>query len=57
MKFIIYTIVSADSKEEALEKMTEKMDTANEEFQTDCGNPPDMEWAKKAGFHIKKKID
>ena len=55
MKYVMYVKVTADSKEEALEKFTEKLDKANEEFQIDCGNPPDLDWAKKAGIHFKKE--
>lgn len=54
MKYLVYTTITADSKEEALDKLSEKIDSANNEFQIDCGNPPDLEWAKKVGFHFKK---
>jgi hypothetical protein len=56
MKITITATVNADDDSEALEQFQQKMDIANEKFQIDAGNPPDLKWAKAVGLKFKDFI-
>src|SRR5574344_2024198 len=56
MKITITATVNAEDDSEALEQFYQKMEAANEKFQIDAGNPPDLTWAKAVGLKFKDFI-
>ena len=56
MKITITATVNAGDDSEALEQLSQKMEAANEKFQIDAGNPPNLKWAKAVGLKFKDFI-